>query len=110
LTLASLLRGPKRSRARPRANEKSRKRHFKPAQVRKTLEKLDGFTGKRRAAAYDLLSQHAAHVNPQGLNVISPDNFTRIGPFVSEPALMALLQELTPHLQLASAYKSKALS
>jgi hypothetical protein len=85
-------------------DEQSRKRQFRPVRVREVLDKLDGFTEMHRAAAYETPSKHAAHVDSQGFHLLSPDNFTRIGPFVSEPALMALLQELIAHLQMACAH------
>src|SRR5262245_46605790 len=59
-------------------DEGSRKREFRPVRVRETLDKLDGFTKRRRAEAYEMLSKHAAHVAPDGFNLISPDSFTRI--------------------------------
>jgi hypothetical protein len=90
-------------------DERSRNREFKQVTVRKLLDELDGFREQRRGEAYRLLSKHAAHVNPDGFHVISPDNMTQIGPFPSEDALVALFQELAKHLQWACIHLLKLL-
>jgi hypothetical protein len=80
---------------------KERRKEFSPVKVRDRLDELDGYKERKRAQAYALLSQHAAHVDPGGFHVISPGNMTQIGPFPSESVLTALFQELAKHLQWA---------
>lgn len=80
---------------------KSRKREFQPVKVRAILDDLDGYKKQRRREVYELFSKHAAHLDPDGFHIISPGNMTQIGPFPSEPALSAFLEELAIHLHLA---------
>lgn len=82
--------------------EKERKEKFKPVSVRQRLDQIDGYTAQRRRAAYDLLSQHAAHVNPNGHFLISPDNMTRIGPFAEYRYFKAGIEELATRLSHAA--------
>ncbi|MGM4910560.1 hypothetical protein [Rhizobium sp. 768_B6_N1_8] len=79
-------------------SEKERSKNFKPVRVRERLDVLDGFKGQRRAETYKLFSENAAHVNPYGYHIISPNNLTRIGPFSDEGRLRAVLEELAMHL------------
>jgi hypothetical protein len=85
-------------------DERKRRKEFKPVRVREKLDELDGYTTKRRAAIYNLLSQHAAHANPSGFHIISPDSMTQIGPFVSSTVLKAFLEELAQHLMFATSH------
>jgi len=80
---------------------KARKREFKQVTIRDKLDQLDGLKEKKRAKAYELLSTHAAHADPNGFQVISPGDMTQIGPFPSEGVLTAFFQELSRHLQMA---------
>jgi hypothetical protein len=82
-------------------DENARKREFKQVTIRDTLDQIDGFTTKKRAEAYKLLSTHAAHADPDGFQVISPQSMTQIGPFPSEHALTAFFQEFAKHFQMA---------
>jgi hypothetical protein len=82
--------------------EKERERRFRPVKVREQLDARDGFTGKRRAEAYQLLSHYAAHPTPEGSQIISPGSITNVGPYESEPAFWAALFELAKHLAQAS--------
>ena len=79
-------------------SEKERKKNFKPVSVRERLDKIDGYTSKKRYTAYDILSQYAAHVNPYGHFLISPDNMTRIGPFPEYRYFKPGIEELTTRL------------
>jgi hypothetical protein len=81
---------------------KDRERRFKPFQVRKRLDQLDGFREQKRAVAYKLLSNYAAHPTPEGFAVISPAWMTQVGPFPDEKRLTAGLQELAKHLTYAA--------
>jgi hypothetical protein len=91
------------------ADAKTRKKEFKQVIVRDTLDKLDGLTNKRRAEVYSLLSTHAAHVDLDGFQIISPGSMTQIGPFPSEEALTALFQELAKHFQMVYVHLVKLL-
>jgi hypothetical protein len=79
---------------------KTRNKEFRQVKIREYLDEKDGFKERKRAEAYALLSEHAAHASPIGFHVISPDGMTQIGPFPSEDRLLALFQELTKHLQM----------
>lgn len=81
---------------------RERERHFSPLKVRERLDELSGFIGKRRAAAYKLLSTYAAHPTPEGFSTISPDWKTQVGPFPNEKFLTAGVQELVKHLTYAA--------
>lgn len=83
-------------------DEKDRRRNFKPVRVRQRLDELDGFTGKKRETAYNMFSQLAAHVNPNGHHLISPSNETRIGPFPDYSLFKAGMEELVTHLSFAT--------
>lgn len=83
-------------------DDNDRRKYFRPVRVRERLDKIDGFKENRRQRAYDLLSQHAAHVNPTGHSLISPGNMTRIGPFPEYGLFRAALEELATHLGYAA--------
>ncbi|MFD1745780.1 DUF5677 domain-containing protein [Rhizobium helianthi] len=83
-------------------SEKERKKHFKPIRVRERLDEIDGFKEKKRQKSYDMLSHHAAHVNPNGHQLISPGNMTQIGPFPDYGLFRAGFEELATHLGFAS--------
>jgi hypothetical protein len=83
-------------------DSKTRKRKFKPIEVRIILDNLDGFKKQRRAQEYELLSNYATHINPDGFQIISPSNQTQIGPLPSRELLTAFLQELAKHLTMVS--------
>lgn len=83
-------------------SEKDRKEHFKPVRVRERLDKIDGYKERKRQKTYNVFSQHAAHVNPNGHHLISPGNVTRIGPFPDFGLLRAGMVELATHLGFAS--------
>lgn len=80
------------------ASDKDREKHFRPAQIRDALDKRDGFKEKKRAAAYRLLSNYAAHPTNPGFKLFSPNWMSEIGPFFDEGYLKALLEELTKRL------------
>lgn len=83
-------------------SDKDRKNHFKPVRVRERLDQIDGHKERRRQKSYEMFSQHAAHVNPNGHHLISPGNMTQIGPFPDYGLLRAGLEELATHLGFAS--------
>lgn len=78
------------------ADRKGRMREFSPIKIREALDARDGFTGKRRAATYELFSELAAHPTMQSVEMMRP---TRggdavIGPFLEKTSLDAVLSEL----------------
>ena len=77
---------------------KERERRYRPIEVRKRLDKMDGYKEAKRAAAYKMLSTYAAHPSPEGFRIISPNGMTQIGPFPDAGLLTAGLQELSKHL------------
>ncbi len=83
--------------------DKDRMKHFKPVSVRQRLEQLDRSNGTQRQAAYNLFSEIAAHANPNGHFLISPENITRIGPFADYSYFRPGLEELASHLSSATA-------
>lgn len=79
-------------------SEKDRRKNFKPFMVRQRLDAIDGYSEKKRRAAYDLLNQHAAHANPVSHHLISPDGMTQIGPFSDYKLLRMGVEELVKYL------------
>ncbi|WP_290689989.1 MULTISPECIES: hypothetical protein [unclassified Haematobacter] len=82
--------------------DKERRNRFSPGAVRDRLDKLAGYTKKKRAQAYDLLCQQAAHANPGGFHLISPEGETRIGPFSDYGVLRSCSEELAQRLAFAA--------
>lgn len=82
---------------------KDRMEHFRPVRVRKRLEKFDANRAKERQATYNMFSEIAAHANPNGYHLISPDNMTRIGPFVDYGYFRPGIEELASRLSSATA-------
>lgn len=78
--------------------EKERQRRFKPVAVRERLDKFDGFKERKREKIYGMFNQLAAHPNPNGHHLISPDNITRIGPFIDYSRFKAGIEELATHV------------
>jgi len=79
-----------------------RRKNFQPWQIRDALDKRDGFTEKKRAEAYKLLSNYASHPTHAGFKLFSPSWMSKIGPFFEETYLKALLEELTKRLAAAA--------
>ncbi len=78
------------------------RKNFQPWKIRDALDKRDGFTEKKRAEAYKLLSNYASHPTHAGFKLFSPKWMSKIGPFFDETYLKALLEELTKHLAAAA--------
>lgn len=77
------------------ADEKVRKKEFAPAKVRISLDDRDGFTAKKREAAYSLLCELAAHPTYFGLRMLVPKGGSHhCGPFFDASSATALIQEL----------------
>ena len=54
------------------ADKKERMRNFRPVAVRKALDARDGFTEKKRAEAYELLSELAGHPTMSSVLMMRP--------------------------------------
>lgn len=78
-----------------------REKEFKPFKIRQKLDDADGFKERRRGQAYKLFCQYATHPTPEGFCVISPEGWTKIGPFPSKDQLTACVQELAKHFSYA---------
>lgn len=83
---------------------KKRNDRFKMVAVRKKLDEMDGFKERKRAKAYKLLSNYAAHVSPEGFSIISPGGMTQIGPFVNSGLFKAVIEELVKVMPAAVAH------
>lgn len=80
------------------STDEERKKGFQPWQIRNALDKRDGFAEKKRAEAYKMLSNYAAHPTHKGFKLFSPKWMSKIGPFFDEKYLKALLEELAKRL------------
>ncbi|MDH5216632.1 MAG: hypothetical protein OEX19_02985 [Gammaproteobacteria bacterium] len=78
------------------ADKKTRQKKFSPLAVRKTLDERDGFHDKKRAEAYKMLSELAAHPNMHSQHMLRPkkDGDIVTGPFMEEITLEAGVSEL----------------
>jgi hypothetical protein len=78
------------------ANDKKSKQEFLPVKVRETLDERDGFEGKKRAEAYKILSELAAHPTMGTQYMLKPDLDADIltGPFMGDKILQQGLEEL----------------
>lgn len=77
------------------ADDATRMKIFAPVKVRKALDNKDGFTGKKRAAAYHLLCELASHPTYKGFQMLAPKGHEHhCGPFFDATALKALIEEL----------------
>jgi hypothetical protein len=77
------------------ADKKTRLKEFSPVKVRMLLDDRDGFTERKRAAAYELFSELAGHATMQSIAMLRPKNMdAQIGPFFDATALEAVLSEM----------------
>ncbi len=76
-------------------DKKERWARFKPVKVRTELDEQDGFTEKKRAAHYELLSDLAGHPSTVGFAMLQAGDLgAHCGPFFEETAMSATLSEL----------------
>ncbi|WP_223531955.1 hypothetical protein [Pseudomonas sp. BF-R-30] len=81
------------------ADEKTRQKVFGPAPIRIALDKHEGFTEKKREAAYKQFCELAAHPTYKGFQMLAPKGLgAHCGPFLDQPTLKALIEE---HVKLA---------
>jgi hypothetical protein len=77
------------------ADKAARLKEFSPVKVRTKLDERDGFTGRRRAALYDLFSELAGHATMPSIAMLRPQGMdVQIGPFLDPSALEAVLSEM----------------
>lgn len=78
------------------AHDKKSKQEFLPVKVRETLDKRDGFEGKKRAEAYKMLSDLAAHptMGTQYMLKAELNGDILTGPFMGDTILRQGLEEL----------------
>lgn len=75
--------------------KKERWARFKPVEVRRKLDDLDGFTEKKRAAHYNLLTDLAGHPSTIGFVMLQAGDLgAHCGPFFDEKVMSATLSEL----------------
>lgn len=78
------------------ADKQKRKKEFTPVKVRETLDKRDGFEGKKRAKLYELFSELAGHPSMKSVRMMRPkkEGDAVIGPFMEVTSLEAVLSEM----------------
>lgn len=78
------------------ADRKARLRQFSPVRVRETLDKRDGFSGRKRAEMYELFSELAGHPTMKSHLMLRPKKGgdAVMGPFVENTTLEAGLSEM----------------
>ncbi len=76
-------------------DKKARLKEFAPVKVRDSLDKRDGFTKKKRAEFYSLLSELAGHPSMASFAMLRPKAIDiRPGPFVEPQVLEATVTEM----------------
>ena len=77
-------------------DDRTRKRDFSPAAVRKALDERDGFEGRKREEIYRMFSELAAHPTMKTAYLMRPqkDGDAVIGPFITAHTLEAVLSEM----------------
>lgn len=77
------------------AGDATLKKVFAPVKIRIALDEKDGFTKKKRAAAYELLCELASHPTYKGLQMLAPKGLAHhCGPFFDATTLKPLVEEL----------------
>lgn len=78
------------------ASKKDKMKNFSPYRVREALDDRDGFTERKRAEIYGLLSELAAHPSMSSALMMRPQRGgdAVIGPFIESSTLEAVLAEL----------------
>jgi hypothetical protein len=75
------------------SDKKRRIKEFSPAIIRNALDKRDGKSSRRRKEIYDKLSEYASHATAPGFRLVAPEGLGKIGPFMSDKYLRALIEE-----------------
>lgn len=81
------------------SDERTRRKDFAPAAVRKALDQRDGFTERKRDKAYKLLCELAVHPTYAGFRMLTPipGGNAHCGPFFEFTAFKAVYEELAKH-------------
>lgn len=75
-------------------DDREREKQFKPFAVRVALDKLDGFTSRKREKLYKEFCALAAHPHPSGFAMLRPGGMdAHCGPFLDPSALEAVISE-----------------
>jgi hypothetical protein len=83
-----------------KSTNKERLKKFSPRVIREALDKRDGFKGKKRMQAYQLLCEYAAHPTYPGFQLVSPKGLGELGPFFDDKFLRATIEELSLRVPL----------
>lgn len=86
-------------------DEKKRHREFGAMKVRVALDDRDGFTERKREAAYNLLCQLGTHPTYAGFQMLQSkgSNLVNVGPFFEASSMDAVLSELAKTMMQAGA-------
>jgi len=86
-------------------DEKKRHREFGAMKIRIALDDRDGYTERKREAAYNLLCQLGTHPTYTGFQMLLPkgSNKVVVGPFFEAASLDAVLSELAKIMMQAGA-------
>jgi hypothetical protein len=86
-------------------DEKKRNREFGAMKVRIALDDRDGYTERKREAAYNLLCQLGTHPTYTGFQMLQSkgSNLVNVGPFFEPASLDAVLSELAKTVMQAGA-------
>jgi hypothetical protein len=86
-------------------DEKKRNREFGAMKVRMALDDRDGYTERKREAAYNLLCQLGTHPTYIGFQMLQSkgSNLVNVGPFFEAASLDAVLSELAKTVMQAGA-------
>jgi soluble cytochrome b562 len=84
-------------------DEKKRSREFGAMKIRMALDDRDGFTERKREAAYNLLCQLGTHPTYTGFQMLQAkgSNLTIVGPFFEPASLDAVLSEFAKTIMQA---------
>lgn len=85
-----------------KSSDAEQKKKFGPVKIRIALDEREGNVEKKRAKAYETLSQYGSHATYKGFRMTTRQNFGEVGPFVDETNLRAFIEEMALRLGPAS--------
>ncbi|MFJ5486615.1 hypothetical protein ACIKTA_02780 [Hansschlegelia beijingensis] len=84
-------------------DDATRRKEYSAVKVRTILDDRDGFTERKRAQHYALLSGAGCHANPQAFNLLNPlGQGVVLGPFFEPGIFKGTIEELTKVAVLAA--------
>lgn len=88
-----------------KCDERTRHRKYGAMKIRIALDDRDGFTERKREAAYNLLCQLGTHPTYTGFQMLQSkgSNLVNVGPFFDETSLDAVISELAKTMMQAGA-------